>query len=274
VTNKLIANILNVKTFVIPVITNLKLYLQSLPLGIAIVCSNFLGIGLVLIIPYFYPSVIEATAFIGLKFYTIFKGILRIIHQAFFKEMFKEAMCLKVDQISILIALAYVTSFIYFPTSVIDNLLGGQYVDEKLFFTLLGVAAIIYSFLPSTSIKALFDRKDISYSIVVSIAALTAIVGVIVLGFLRTNVLNIAISIIIGELTMAAGLFLISSRENLLIPRLLFLLKNLPVFFIPLVFRSFFGDVFIWYVISFTALGFILIFVNYKNFKSISLPLT
>jgi len=260
-TNTIISHVLKVRSFFVPRWRSLKLYLRSLPLGIVSLSFYFLGLGLILIVPYFYPLVVETVAFIGLKFYVIYKGVLRIIHQAFFKEMTNDNWCLKIDQLSIVIALLYLSSALFFPESFITFFFGKQYVPEKYFFLLLAISAVIYSFLLSAATRALMDAQDKAYAIITAMAALIAIFSVIILSFLNMKPISIGISIIIGEIALLMGLIRISSSKNLLFPRLLFLSANLLLLIIPYLFVLFLKDDLITYVIAMLTLSFAL-FLN------------
>ncbi len=266
-TNTIISRVLKVKSFYIPRWRSLKLYLHSLPLGIVSISSYFLGLGLILIVPYFYPLIVETVAFIGLKFYVIYKGVLRIIHQAFFKEMIDDTWCLKIDQLSMLIALLYLSSALFFPGSFITFFFGKQYVSEKYFFLLLGISAVIYSFLSSSGTRALLDMKDKPITIITAMAAIITIFSVIILSYINIKPISIALSIIIGELVLLVGLRKISSVKNLVYPRLLFLFTNLSLLVIPFLFVSFWKDDLNTYIISMLALISALFLTNFKKFR-------
>ncbi len=267
VTNTIISRALQVKSFYAPEWRSLKLYLQSLPLGIVSVSFYFLGIGVILIIPYFYPLAVETVAFIALKFYVLFKGVLRIIHQAFFKEMINDSWCLKIDQLSILIALLYLSSTLFFPNSFITFFSGKQYVGEKYFFLLLGISAVVYSMLLSCTTRALLDVKDRPYTIITAIAALITIISVIVLSYFNMALISIGVSILVGEIFLLLGLRKISTIKNLMLPRLFFLFTNSLLLLIPYLSALFFKDDFVTYIISLITLSLALFFVNLKKIR-------
>jgi lysylphosphatidylglycerol synthetase-like protein (DUF2156 family) len=229
--------------------------------------SYFLGLGLILIVPYFYPLIVETVAFIGLKFYVIYKGVLRIIHQAFFKEMIDDSWCLKIDQLSMLIALLYLSSVLFFPESFITLFFGKQYMSEKYFFLLLGISAVIYSFLSSTGTRAILDKKDVPITIITALAAFATIFSVIILSYFNIKTISISASIIIGEIALLLGLAKISSIKNLVYPRLMFLFIHFSLLIIPYLFVFFFKDDIATYVISVLALSLVLFLINLKRFR-------
>jgi O-antigen/teichoic acid export membrane protein len=265
-TNVIIAHVLNVKSLYLPKWHSLRLYLRSLPLGIVSLSSYFLGLGLILIVPYFYPLTVETIAFVGLKFYVIYKGVLRIAHQAFFKEMMDDKWCLKIDQLSMLIALLYLSSALFFPDSFITFFFGKQYISEKYFFLLLGISAVIYSFLSSTGTRAILDKKDKPVSIITATASFITIFFTIIISYFSNNPISISVSIVIGELALMLGLAKISSIKNLVIPRLIFLLLNFFLLIIPCLFVLFFKDDLVTYIIGMLALSIALFLINFRKF--------
>ncbi len=213
-TNWLVVKSLKVSNSIIPKWKNLELYLRSLPLGLVSVSFYFLGTGLILITAFFYPTNVQAVAFSGLKMYVIFKGVLRIIHQAFFKEMVHDEWCLRVDQLSILIALTYAGSFILFPKSFILLFFGKQNLDQQGFFLLLAIASIVYCFILSSATRSLLDKMDKQYSTISVVAAVGAILCSVVLSFLYTDAKSIGLSILLGEIILFFGLLHISKIKD------------------------------------------------------------
>jgi len=158
-TNLYISYYLKTPGFYLPRLKSLTLYLYSLPLGIVTLSLYFIGLGLLLVIPYFYDDAVVAVAFVGLKFYVIYKGVLRIIHQAFLKEMVYDNTRLRVDQMSILLALFFGGSALIFPHTFIMLFLGGKYFNQQIFIYFIGIAALIYSPFLSFATKTLLLKK-------------------------------------------------------------------------------------------------------------------
>ncbi|MEJ7736753.1 MAG: hypothetical protein WKF97_04935 [Chitinophagaceae bacterium] len=267
ITNILINSYLKVDIKVRPEWKHLQLYLKSLPLGAVSLSFYFLGLGLLLIVPYFYPPVTGTIAFMGLKFYVIFKGVLRIIHQAFLKEMTSTIWCLKVDELSMLIGMVLLGSVLIYPESFITLFFGKQFIPERSFFTYLGIAALLYSFVLSTTTRALLEKKDLPYTVITLIAAVMALACTIVISFWSPRADSIAISICVGELALVAGLIYIAADSGLLKPRLRFLLFNSVLFAIPLGFRCILADNLLWYITSFGLLALALAFLHRNTFK-------
>jgi len=267
ITNYMICYFLKVPFFATPKLNSLKLYFQSFQLGLVTICLYFIGLGLIIVIPYFYTNEIVAVTFIGLKFYVLYKGILRIIHQAFVKEMTDEVMCLRVDQLSIMIGFVLLGSVVLFPGSFITFFFGRQYLPETNYFLSLAIGAMIYSFFLSLSTRSLLQKKDRVYSIVTVIAFFVTLVSSVVLAFFWQTPLAIGVSICAGELTWMVGLYYISSNVQELKNRFVFALEIALLLAVPFGIRYFFGDVFLYYAIAFSVFSAILLILHHKKFK-------
>lgn len=242
VTNACISYFLRTAYFFKPSFRNLQLYIYSLPLGIVAVSLYFLGLGLILIVPYFFPSAIVAVAFLGLKFYVIFKGVLRIIHQAFIKEMMQYEVCFRVDQLCSLIGLTFAAFTLCFPTSFIKLFFGQKFVADKTYFMLLSVAGLVYSLFSSLTTRAMLEKKDKPYASITASAAIITIVLTILFSYTWPGTPGIGLSLLIGEIVFAGGMLWLMHRPEMLNERLLFLAKNLLLVLIPVAARYFFGD--------------------------------
>jgi O-antigen/teichoic acid export membrane protein len=232
-TDILIAIFLKVPSWPFAKITSLKLYLKTIPLGIVSLNLYFIGIGVILVAQYAYTTPVLATAFVGLKFYVIFKGVLRIIQQAFLKEMVKDEICLKIDQLSSLLGLTFLVSVLCFPETFISFFFGQKYIGDKNYFILLAAAGFIYSMFSSFTTRAMLDRKDNHYAIVTTIAALLTLLACLAFSFIKSTPVSIGLSILIGELLFAIGMLRLMKRKQLAAERFFFLLKNIPVAVIP-----------------------------------------
>jgi hypothetical protein len=271
ITNAYISYFLRTAYFFKPSVKSLHLYVQSLPLGVVALSLYFLGIGLLLIIPYFYISAtIIAVSFLGLKFYIIFKGVLRILHQAFFSELTSRAVSLRVDQLSILAGLLLLGSTAIFPSSFITLFFGSQYVQESLFFIIIGINALVYSVFLSFATRAMLQKEDKRYTMITLAAAMVTLVAVIVMSFFRQDVTNIAISLLAGELTWSIGLVWLIGTGKEVKDRLLFIAAILPLLAIPVAARYWMGDSLYCYLASFGLLCIVLLILQHRKLKTLT----
>jgi O-antigen/teichoic acid export membrane protein len=268
ITNSIISAFLKTSNFVRPQLNNLKLYLQSLPLGAVALSIYILGLGLALVTSYFYSAPVVAITYIGFKFYVIFKGVLRVLHQAFVKDMTDDKISLKIDQLSSLVGLSLAAYIIIFPTTFISFFFGKQYISEITFFILIGISAFIYSLFASITTTSLLERKDLRYSLIYTIASLIAVLMTMFFSIKYNTPVVISISLLAGECIFTILAFIFLSSKKFIKDRLLFYLKNFLFILIPLGFRLFFSDDIFPFIIS-GILFFAAIAISY--FKKFSL---
>jgi len=268
-TNIFIAAFLKVSLFPGFNIAHLKMYFTTLSLGLVSLGLYFIGIGIILIAQYFYTSAVIVTAFLGLKFYVIYKGILRILHQAFFKEMRDENVCLKIDQLSASAGVIFLGSIVIFPQSFITFFFGQQYLDQQPFFILLGCAGLIYTLFLSMATRSMLLKKDKAYTIVTVIAGIITILLTIIFAFLFQSTYGIAISILIGEFVWMCGLLRITGTIKSILQRMSFVLLCLFFLVIPLSMRYFIGDHLWVYIISFAIFTVIQLFLQFEKLRTI-----
>ena len=253
--------------FTKPSLRNLHLYVKSLPLGIVVLALYFIGQGLILIIPYFYPNTITAAAYVGLKFYVLFKGVLRIIHQAFIREMNSYSTCFEVDQLASLAGFAFAAFTLCFPETLTALIFGEKYIPYKSYFVILSFAGLIYSMFSSFIIKAMLEKKDIPYAIGTSLAAIFTVLLCVLSSFYQHNINSIGVSLLMGELAFAIFMLNLVDGTRLLKERLLFFLKNIPFFGIPLLLSYFYGDAMNSLIIAAVIFSITLIIFYFKKFS-------
>ncbi|MGB8190933.1 MAG: methyltransferase domain-containing protein [Chitinophagaceae bacterium] len=278
-TNAYISYFLKTSYVFVPSFKKLRLYIQSLPLGVVTVSLYFLGLGLIIVVPYFYPPQVVAVAFVGLKLYVIFKGVLRIIHQAFIKEMVSYEVCLKVDQLSSLMGIVLASFVLCFPHSFIKLFFGEKYLPDQAYFIFLAIAGLIYSLFSSLTTKAMLEKKDKPYSIIAASAALVAIILCIVFSFLWGGTIQpletyhditpgIGFSLLIGEILFVTGMLWLMRRPSILKERMLFLFINLPFALIPLGIGYFWGDKLYTFGAAAALTGALMGVLYYRRFSS------
>lgn len=269
VTNIFISKYLKAKTFYFPNLKSLLLYFDSLPLGIVLVAYYFLGLGLLLVANYFYEEKIIAIAFIGLKFYVVYKGILRVIHQAFMRDMVHESVCLKVDQISILAGLLFAGTVLIFPESFISIFFGKQFLHNRIFFMLLAIAAFVFSIFLSMTTKSLLEKLDTVYMKISLIAVVGSFIMMVVLYWVDPSENNIAIGLLTGESFFALGLCVLAKEKNFIMKRLNFSFLNACILLIPLGMRIFMGDNYVSFVIGMLGAIGIMFVIHFRKFLSL-----
>lgn len=239
ITNYIIANYLKVQLFFSPKITSLQEYLNSIPIGIITLGYYFLGLGLLIIANFFYSNSDVNVIFMLLKLYVIYKGVLRIIQQSFINELKHESNCLKIDKLSMICGLIFLSSTFTFPQSFINLFLGSKLNQNELALKIIGVSAFIYSIFTSMTTKALLNKHDYKLTYAIIIAVLGSFFTLIILSFIMNNINSIALSLLIGEILFAITLAKFFVNKNDILKRINYILKISPMLigslFIPFV---------------------------------------
>ena len=270
ITNAFISYYLHTPYLVKPSAKNVRLYIKTLPLGLASLSQYFLGLGLVLVIPYIYVKEVVATAFVGLKFYVLYKGVIRTLHQIFIKDMQSEAVCLRVDQLSMIAGLSLLGSVTIFPDSFISFFFGAKYLEDTWFFIILGIDALIYCVVLSFATRAWFLKADMQYTRVTILSFFVTIASILIISAVKKSAAGIAVGLGIGELTWVLGLiYIISSRQQVM-NRLRFLITLLPALILPIFIRFFWGDHLLLYFISFALTGVLIFAMHHQKFRSLT----
>jgi O-antigen/teichoic acid export membrane protein len=265
-TNLFISYYIGAPYFILPRFKKLYLYLNSLSLGIVTISVYFVGLGLLLVVPYFYDGQVVAVAFVGLKVYVIYKGVLRIVHQAFLKDMIKEGVQFQVDQLSILLGITFAGSAFIFPYSFTTFLFGSKYIGQIGFFQLLALAALIYSLFLSMTTTSMLQKKDKQYAITSSVAAIITLTLAILLAGLWPRAKTLGVSLCIGESVFMLGLMrLVATREGIL-KRMVFILTNMAFLVIPVGLRLIFGDSQLYWFCGFGGFAIILLILHLRKF--------
>src|SRR4030095_10315895 len=98
------------------------------------------------------------------------------------------------------------------------------------------------------------------------LAIMAAAISCTVLSFFYPHANTILFSLFVGELVTITGLVVICNRHHLFYPRLLFILKNLPLLIIPIGCRIIFGDNGYSFLVSLSIYGILFLAMNWKLF--------
>lgn len=262
----IISSILKIPYFIKPSVDSLKLYLSTIPLGIVAFSYYFLGLGIIMIADFFYPTAVVGIAYIAIKIYVIFKGVLRILNQAFVAEMINDGVCHKIDYLAFSAGTALLTG-----TSLFVNGFRELFVDTRSGGTngwvhLVGICCFLISPLISLTTKAILEKKDKSYAYI-SIFSLTASsIFCYVFSFLLPDEKGILLSIIAGELICILGLLQTLDKWGWLKQRFQFLARNIFLLSIPILIRLLAGDNKFTLIFSLFLFGIFLFLVNRNLF--------
>jgi hypothetical protein len=246
---------------------SLKLYWKSLDLGIAGLSYYFIGLGLIPIAAKFYNDDTIAIAYVGCKIYMIFKGVLRIISQSFVKEMIDPGVQLQVDRLAGFAGFLFLAGALFYPSTFIRLFLNRSLSFDSSMLITLAVAGLLAAILLSYSNKAILEKNDRPYSIVMAIAAVVAISLCIALSFFYPSPSAIFISILAGEILSLLGFIkLCGTRENLT-QRTVIWGKYLLIMIVPLVIRLEGGDSYMTFFSGMGAMGVMFLLIFYKKLR-------
>ena len=264
-TNAIIAWHLKTPFYYLPNLGSLKLYLNTLPLGVINLCFYFFGLGLLLVAQFFFDERELIISFVALKFYLIYKGAIRVIQQAFVNRMKEEAVCLSIDRISIMMSVLFVGSIAIFPTTFIGIFFGDQFNNEYLFFVFLGCSAVSFSVWSSVNTRALLERQDQTFmKIALSAVIITLIVFFVMIQFTHTSKI-ITLSLFVGETFFAVALAIRFLTLNQIVLRLQFLLVCVMGLALPWVAKMWKSDQVFIYLTSFGLLGILMLILLRKK---------
>jgi hypothetical protein len=259
---------LNVPYIIFPDKKALPKYIRSINLGIVSLAFYFLGLGLIWVATFIYEDVVVARAYLGIKIYIIFKGVLRMINQSFIREMIDDNVGLKVDQLAFIGATVFVIAGIIFPLSFTSIFLGHQFIPEVESLTLLVISGICCACFTSFTTKAMLEKKDSIYSMWSLISIVAAVLASIILSFFMNMVRGIYLSLLIGEFVFLVGLLKTINNYELVRKRVTSMIEFIPYLLIPVLIRFIFGDTVKAFVCSICIYGFILCVSQYKKFSS------
>lgn len=265
-TNLVMSHILQAPSFYAPSYQSLTLYIKTFPLGIITLCFYFFGLGLLIYAQFFFNDAELVLSFLALKFYLVYKGALRVIHQAFINKMLIEKVCESIDQISVLLALAFVGSVLIFPNTFITLFFGNQFVDDQVFFVYLALAALAFSLFSSASTRVLLERRDYQFMLVALSAVLVTVLFMLVSFSYSKNAEIITLSLLAGEVFFAAAVAGFFFKRQAIWNRISYLFLGSLGLALPISVKWIFAESLAAYLISFSMMGIILLLVSYKNF--------
>lgn len=238
ITNSIISRKLDQPLFYRPSIHSLSLYIKSIPLGVISINWYFLGLGILLIAPIFYPAQAIATGYLGLKIYIIFKGVIRVLNQAYIREMRYDAACLKIDKLGMTAGVAFAGMCFLFPLQIKEIFFSIDAPVSPAFISLLSISACVTSFSNSLTTRALLDNKDRALVFLTSLAAGVMLLSLVILSATSRSEESIAISLLAGESVHAVGLCLLYP-SSFLKKRLYFLIISISMLLPALLLKVF-----------------------------------
>jgi hypothetical protein len=273
-TGLFVSRLLNVQYFIKPGLKAFRLYLTSLKLGLVNILLYIQGLGLMLVIPYLFSEKYEviSIAFIGLKFYAIFKAVIRIIHQALVKEMLQLNYCLTVDKLSMLLGFVFFAAVSIFPETTITLLFGTKFIQASFFFQLLAVACIIFAFCFGLATNAVLMHYDKKLLLICTVSVGLCAGSLLIFKYIFSELNSINAALISGEISLTTGVLLLYTQQNIFKERIIFVLQQAALLAIPLLLKNIlFSDSLIGLSMCIGSYSAVLLAVNLKEFNSVKL---
>ncbi|MDH5400098.1 MAG: hypothetical protein OEX02_18245, partial [Cyclobacteriaceae bacterium] len=216
-----------------------KIYLKYYKVGLYQLSTPFLVTGIIAIAKGYYEIGVIGLIYPVVKVYEVFKGGIRIVNQAFFRELKFDDIGMRVDKVGVIMALFFVIPTVFYPGVLLTLLDPDRYVDLEIIMVLYGMAMFICALKISADTRVLLRKKDNVNLLGYVGAAVIAIVFTI--GFSYTNNLYIGIpaGVLSGEFFLLIVMGTSLGGMDFFLPRLRFLLKVSPVFAFAIIPRLF-----------------------------------
>ena len=193
---------LSTRYFFFPKHQSLKYYFDSFKLGIGSVSLTIMGSGLILISNHFYELNEVGEAYLGIKLFIIYKGVRRIIIQAFFSELKESSNALMVDRLNIVIGIFGGALFIFYPSFVINIFYGDVSDSMSKVIQLIGIAILSSSITSVAGITILLSKMDTGYFITYLFSMIISVLSTIFASIVMPNSTGIVLGVIIGEISL------------------------------------------------------------------------
>jgi len=206
-----------------------KFYLKYYKVGLYQISSVFLITGILAASKGFYTIEVIGLVYALLKIYEIFRGALRVIVQAFFKELQYDLIGLKIDKLGILIGGFVIIFTIFYTETTLNVLFADKYTGKEWMLILFGILMIVASFKASSDIRILLIKKDNVNMGAYLIAFFSTITIVIIASRTEFNLYGIPFGLIIGELILLLILGSNLGGLSFYLDRLKFFARIIPV---------------------------------------------
>ncbi len=219
-----------------------KIYIKYSRVGLFQLSYAILVTGILAVTKGFYSIAVLGLVYGILKYFEVFKGVLRIIVQAFFRELKVEGTNLRVDKAGILIGGAVLIPTILFPNTTLQFIYNDAYNGIEMIFPLFGAAMFLASFKASADMQILMNKKDDVNLYIYLVALFVTIAIAIGFSYSDNPVYGIPAGLLAGELILLVGLGSFLGGWGFFRERLLFFIKLLPVILLAGIVRYVAGE--------------------------------
>jgi hypothetical protein len=176
----------------------------------------------------FYPVAIIGLVYGGLKYFEVFKGGLRILVQAFFKELTIERVNMRIDKTGMIAGALVSIPFLIYPKTTLSIIYGDAYIGYEAIIIIFGAAMLVATLSTSAGTFALLKKYD-NLNLFAYLTSLgLSILTMIVFSYTQQLELGIPLAILAGEVCLITILGTKLGGFKYFLDRFKFLLKLLP----------------------------------------------
>lgn len=219
-----------------------KFYAKYAKVGIFQLSYALMVTGILAFAKNFYAIATIGLIYGILKYFEVFKGVLRIIVQAFFRELKHDGINLKIDKASMLLGIGAVIPTILYPHTTLSLLYGETYSNIELILPIFGMAMLISSIKASADMKLLMLKKDNINLYIYLIAIIITYTTAFLLSFTEWAPYGVAVGIVIGETVLLLGLGYNLNKFTFFIERGYFIIKLIPILVLSYLLKLYFGE--------------------------------
>jgi len=209
-----------------------KVYIKYYKVGLFQLASVLMITGILTLAKGFYSVVTIGLVYGGLKYFEVFKGGLRILVQAFFKELSLEKVSLKIDKVGMMGGMLISIPFLVYPHTTLTTIYGDAYKGYEFIIIIFGVAMLTATLSTSAGTIALLKKLDNLNLKAYLISLFLAVLVMIIFSFLPSYMYGIPLGVLVGELSLLSILGYNLGGFRFYIDRIKFLLKLLPLIII------------------------------------------
>ena len=218
-----------------------KFYLKYAKVGGYQVASALIVPGILVIANWFYPIAVIGLVNGILKIFIIYKGGLRIIIQAFFKEIAIEKTDEKIDKASLLVWGAFSIPIIVFDTTTLNLLFDDKLNEIAWMMPVFGLIMFFAAFRNAAEIRVLMLKKDNLNLIVFLTALAMQIVALVAFSYTEYFMWGIPAGLLVAEIIVVAGLGYGLDKYDYYVKRFKFVFQILPPILLAVLIKWFFG---------------------------------
>ena len=205
-----------------------KVYLKYYKVGLFQVASVLMITGMLTVAKGFYTVAIIGLVYGCLKYFEVFKGGLRILVQAFFKELTIERVNIRIDKVGMIAGGLVSIPFLIYPHTTLSVIYGDAYEGNEAIIVIFGIAMLIATLSTSAGTVALLKKFDNLNLLAYLTSLAMSIIIMVGFSFSQNPEIGIPLGILAGEVSLISILGLRLGGAGYFVQRFKFLFKLVP----------------------------------------------